>query len=323
MGRSAKKKAFNGRPSADDLREEFQEDEEIEDDINLTEKVFDSYSKFILSDSSERSLIWKASINFNPASSFLEREDFLFKFIRLLEENRVELESAFAKKKHFTFKKKRVSLKNKSSEILVKNMLSEQSLISTNSLMTDTFFSNLFASAFLSQEPAFNLIFTLLNDRMYQVFNECSSRVYTTLDRIEKELHNPDEMKHRIEENNKLEYNFFVGTLITVVPGLLREAEYYYKQIPGFNKLNVDDFTKIIESKMLDYYFVVNSALFIGDESYYYISDQVIYTRFWMNSFRPKEFVDIVFDFMAVFNPLKLSKREKALLIAYILSQSG
>jgi hypothetical protein len=328
MGRSAKKKANVINRLKSEIRcggGEFDDEKEHEFNFDLGQHVFQDYSKFLHFDQSKKSLIWTASINSSPTGglSSFEKEDFLLRFINLLEENRAELEPSIAKKKQFTFRDRRVTAKNKSSEILVKNMLAEQPLISTSSLMAETFFSNLFSSAFMNKEPAFNLIFTLLNDRIYQIFSECSSRAYRTLERVNQELQHLAEMRVRIEANNSLDYSDFIDALVRASPTLLKEAECFYKELPGLNKLNVADFSKITQAKMLDYYFIINSVLFIDGESYFYISGDIIYTRFWMSLIRPQEFVDGVFDFMSAFNVLKLSKREKALLIAHILTQPG
>jgi hypothetical protein len=323
MGRSAKKKASFDNRMFDFQNEESHEMIESEAIANISHHVIENYSKFLHLDFNEKSLIWTASLSSNSDTLNLERYDYLTRFLKLVEDNKAELETALAKKKHFNFKDRRVSLKNKSSEILVKNMLSEQPLISTLSLMPDTFFSNLFASAFLSQEPAFNLIFTLLNDRIYQVFNESSARIYKLFERVEKELENPEEMKARIEANNRLDYNYFVETLFKVSSVILPQIFNFYKELPGINKLNSADFTQITETKFSDFYFIVYSILFIDGENYNYVTDDVIYSRFWMSTIRSKEIVDEVFEFVDIFNPLKLSKREKALLVTCIFTQPG
>jgi hypothetical protein len=320
MGRSAKKKTnANHTKRIIEFETALQFDETA---AEITHYLIDGFSRLAHSDPEKKSIMWKATIE-SPSTSFVEKEDYLWRFFTLLEDNRAELEQVIAKKKQFSFNDRRVTVRNKSSEILVKSMIVDHPMLTTSSLMPDTFFSNLFTTAFMNQEPAFNLVFSMLNDRVYQIFNECSARVDTTLERVELELKNPDELKVKIEANNSLDSSFFLETVIRASAALINEIIHFTKDLPGLNKLNQNDFVKITESKVIDYYYIVNSVLFINGESYYYITDSLIYTRFWMNTIRPQPAVDKLFEFAELLVSLRLTKREKALLLAQVLTQPG
>jgi hypothetical protein len=130
-------------------------------------------------------------------------------------------------------------------------------------------------------------------------------------------------MRQKIEANNKQNPEHIVDLLLKSMPSMLEEAVKYGKEIPGLNKLNNSDFTTILNMKMFDYFIITNSILFIDDESYLFLNDDSIYTRFWMNTLRSKETVDPLFEFVDIFNSLCLTKKEKGLLIIIMFTAGG
>jgi hypothetical protein len=130
-------------------------------------------------------------------------------------------------------------------------------------------------------------------------------------------------MRQKIEANNNHNPQHIVNLLLKSMPSMLEEAVKYGKEIPGLNKLNNADFTTILNMKMFDYFIITNSILFIEDESYLFLNDDSIYTRFWMNTLRSKQAVDPLFEFAELFNSLCLTKKEKGLLIVITFTAGG
>jgi hypothetical protein len=312
MGRSPKK-----------VTEESNKDNSTEKEDEISQEIYSKYKGFLASIMANKVHLNSNLAQINPSASATAQEDYLIRFLDLLEENKNELELSMSKKKLFNFNDRRVTQKNKSSEILVRNMLANQPLISTKSLMPDTFFSNLFTCAFLDQEPAFNLIFTLVNDRIYQIFDEFSTRVFKNFDRIKKEMLDPDKMKATLEASNKIEQSEMVKALLDSAPSTLQEAVQFARAVPGLSDINSVDFNKITHDKIFDYTYIVNSIFAIDGEFYSYVTEDTIYTRFWMNKFRSKIVIDKLFEFFALFTPLRLTKKETALLVAQIFTRPG
>ncbi len=136
--------------------------------LPLGQKIMKKYLNLINVDSVDTLAKFKSPV-FSDASCSLnnyESENFLLRFINLVEENRVNLEAMTTKKRPFVLNNRKIGHKSKSSEILVKNILdSQQSMTSlkANTLLPNMLFSNLFTSAFLSNEPAYGAIFSLVS----------------------------------------------------------------------------------------------------------------------------------------------------------------
>ena len=248
-------------------------------------------------------------------------EDYIFKFFNLIEENKANFD-LMNKKRPFFFNNRRIINKNKSSEILVKNILGHQTSLKASDLLPNTFYSNLFISAFLPCEPSYQVIFSLLNDKIYQIFNENTVITYRNFEKLIKELEDPELMREKIEKNNLINPSDLVNNLLSAMPVALQEAIKFGKEIPGLNELNASDFAEIINTKIFDFFMIVNSVMFINGESYLYLPNDMMYTRNWMNMIRTKEVADPLFEFMDIFNKLNLTKKEKGLLIALDFTMS-
>jgi hypothetical protein len=320
MGRSAKKK-INVNHTKRVV--EFQTNNKIMDEtsVEIAHHIIESYSKYVYLDPEKKALLMKATIESSNAA-YVEKEDYLWRFFTLLEDNRAELEQVIAKKKPFSFNDRRVTVRNKSSEILVKSMIVDHPMLTTSSLMPDTFFSNLFTTAFMNQEPAFNLIFTLLNDKVYQIFNESTALVQTTFERLELELKNPEQLKAKVEANNNLDIEFVKEMLVKASGTVFKELIDFAKCLPGLNNLEQKDFVRITESRVVEFCTFVNSILYFEGEFYNFF-DNLIYTKHWMSVIRSPITAEKCVEFWECYTTLNLSKRERALLSAQILTQQG
>lgn len=227
------------------------------------------------------------------------------------------------KKRPLIFNNRRINSKNKSSEILVKNIMGNQNAIKASSLLPNTFLSNLFTTAFLPCEPAYLVIFSLLNDKIYQIFVENTMKTYKMYEKVMLELQNPEHINMMIQRSNKMNPNVFAQKFLATMPDALQQAIKFVKELPGLNELNSTDFALIVNKKLFDYFIIINSILFVNGESYLYLDEDTLYTRFWMNSIRPKPVVDLLFEFIELFNSLNLTKKEKGLLIALVFTMSS
>jgi hypothetical protein len=136
--------------------------------LPLGQKVMKKYLKLVNVDSVDTLVKFKSPALNDPSCSLnnYESENFLLRFINLLEENKANLDAMMAKKRPFILNNRKISHKNKSSEILVKNILDTQESMASlkaNSLIPNMFFSNLFTTAFLTNEPAYGAIFSLVS----------------------------------------------------------------------------------------------------------------------------------------------------------------
>jgi hypothetical protein len=256
------------------------------------------------------------------SNAALETDDYIFKFFELIEFHKDDFEK-LNKKRPFVLNNRKIAFKNKSSEILVKNILNGQLSIKATDLLPNTFYSNLFISAFLPCEPSCQVIFSLLNDKIYQIYLEHSEETYKAYDRVRKNLEDYDRFEQVIKLNNRSNPDDVVNSIFESMPLVVESAIKFGKEVPGLNELNSKDFANIVNLKIFDFFMIINSILFINDESYLSLLNGYMYTRFWMNSIKGKHIVDDLFEFMEIFNSLNLTKKEKGLLIALIFTMSG
>jgi hypothetical protein len=148
--------------------------------------------------------------------------------------------------------------------------------------------------------------------------------LYKLHEQITQQLDNGgDAMRQKIEASNGKPTEEMVALLFKSMPSMLEEAVKFGKEIPGLNKLNNEDFTAVLNMKMFDYFIITNSILFMDGESYLFLNDDCVYTRFWMNLLRTKPVIDPLFEFTEVFNSLCLTKKEKGLLIVIMFTMEG
>ena len=302
--------------------------------LNLSRKFYNRYNKFVHTDENKRlkklyALVAKSDDEERHSlENMKNNEDNLRKFFNLIQGNKINLDhhletlSIGSGCSVTNQSNQGWNGKNRTSEILVKNILGTHThALKALDLLPNTFFSDLFTKAFTPSEPAYQVIFSLLNDKVYQIFNEHTMSTYKKFERIKREMEHPERMRELIEKNNHRSMREVFKTLLKTLPDALQHAIAFGKDLPGLNELNSADFAVIINKKMFDFFMIVNSVLFIGGESYMYIGDEdIIYTRYWMNTLRPKQIVDPVFTFMKLFNSLFLTYKEKALLIALLFT---
>jgi hypothetical protein len=299
------------------------------DSLSVESKWFNKFSNFVRADSEQK----KAKINSVNAKAHKKEiendhtnDDCLLKFFALLQENKISLDIIeMNKKKQQQQKKRLLNGENKVSSpdvLALKNILGTQSSFNPDSLIPYTFYSNLFTTTIAPCDRSNQPIFSLLNDKIYQIYNENTEAIYVLHEKVrrEMELNNGSKLRAFISANNKRSTSDIITALLRILPNALQLAVGFGKHLPGLNELNAADFSLIIEKKIFDYFMISNSILFIDGESYMYITEDVVYTRYWQNMLRTKEVVDPLFEFMAVFNPLNLTKKEKALLIALIFT---
>ena len=130
-------------------------------------------------------------------------------------------------------------------------------------------------------------------------------------------------MESIVAKSNEQQVEYVLKRLVDALPASLHQSIRFGRDVPGLDKLGSADFATIVNTKIFDYYMIVHSSLFINEESYLYIDNQLIYTRHRMNTIRPKDVVDKLFECTRVFNELNMTKKEKAILIVLIFTMSG
>lgn len=164
-------------------------------------------------------------------------------------------------------------------------------------------------------EPSYKIICSLLNDKIYQIFNE-------NMEKINLDLKNTI---HMLESEDQSQFNnasldeIWSG-LIGFVPCMVKLIIVFVKEMPGLNELSPKDFTTIINNRMFDSFILIHSCFFINGESYLRLNNNAHYSRYWMNKVKGKKKTDAVFDFVEQLNALQMTTRERSLLLPLIIT---
>jgi hypothetical protein len=168
---------------------------------------------------------------------------------------------------------------------------------------------------------------------MFNSFNQSILKSYkeTTVDYegkyalVKKELaEDRGRVAARIAAINKQEAATVFKELLLVMPRNLEHAVRFGKETPVISQLNSPDYAKIIELKHFHFFIIATSMFYMDGESYVFLNNgQTAFTRYWISAVRRKAEVDLMFEFTEMLNRLNLTRTEKALLAAVVLTTPG
>lgn len=72
------------------------------------------------------------------------------------------------------------------------------------------------------------------------------------------------------------------------IPYLYKNIISFAHNLPSLNELSADDFNVIVTNKALEYYILRNAPLFINNECFIMLPNQIQFTRKWMIQVRKK-----------------------------------
>lgn len=208
---------------------------------------------------------------------------------------------------------------NRETSIIIKNLMSlHKPLRCTGNqfIVPKTNYCNLFMNTFLMFDSNYFLISSLINDKIYQLYNEHTRHISQFYDRARYLIKN----NIRVFDGHDMELEKVWNSLVESIPEFVKLVIKFSKQVPGLNEINESDFATIINNKLFDFFIITNSSLFIDGESYLYLPNNIQYTRSWMNKIKGVEVTDKLFAFVDDFNSLYFSNKEKALLITLLFT---
>ncbi|CAF1232607.1 unnamed protein product, partial [Adineta ricciae] len=93
----------------------------------------------------------------------------------------------------------------------------------------------------------------------------------------------------------------------------------FARDMPGLNELNTNDFTRILNNRVFDFYIIYNYPLFYKNESYTMTINGFQYSRHFMNQIIGKKTTDALHEFSAKLHTLNITQVEHSLIIPIIL----
>lgn len=111
--------------------------------------------------------------------------------------------------------------------------------------------------------------------------------------------------------------------LIESLPEYVQSTFYFCKEMPGINELTQNDFSAILNNKLFEMFIIIHSKYFIDGESYLRLSNDVHYSRYWMNKVKGVKKTEATFELAEMLNEANMTEKERALLLPLMMTTCG
>lgn len=189
----------------------------------------------------------------------------------------------------------------------------------SSQLVAKSYFSDIYMNTFNE-----NILFvlTLMRDKCYQMFVELR-RPYDPFHK--RMLRIREQNLHKQEKQKIIEPNceFVYEQVEKLLNFHVHVSAKYIRELPGFNRLAVEDIAIILKSRSFAIFGFRVQYLFVDNEYYMMIADNIQLNRQIMIKSFGDSFTNYIFDYHDRLNKLELTERELAVICPLILSMPG
>ncbi|UJR36452.1 hypothetical protein I4U23_029175 [Adineta vaga] len=107
--------------------------------------------------------------------------------------------------------------------------------------------------------------------------------------------------------------------LTDAIPFHVKNLITFAREMPAVNEIDADDFHKIMNNRLFDFWLIKHAPLICNNESYMMLPNGLQYTREWMNKIIGEEMVQTMFQFANKYNELQLTHEEHALIFPVVI----
>ncbi|CAF1201426.1 unnamed protein product [Adineta steineri] len=107
--------------------------------------------------------------------------------------------------------------------------------------------------------------------------------------------------------------------LTDAIPFHVKNLITFAREMPAVNEIDGDDFHKIMNNRLFDFWLIKHAPLILNNESYMMLPNGLQYTRQWMNTIIGEEMVQTMFQFANKYNELNLTHEEHALIFPAVI----
>ncbi|CAF1006532.1 unnamed protein product [Rotaria magnacalcarata] len=107
--------------------------------------------------------------------------------------------------------------------------------------------------------------------------------------------------------------------LTDAIPFHVKNLIAFAREMSAINEIHSDDFHKIMNNRLFDFWLIKHAPLIGNNESYMMLPNGLQYTRRWMNKIIGEEMVQTMFEFANKFNSLRLTHEEHALIFPVVI----
>lgn len=161
------------------------------------------------------------------------------------------------------------------------------------------------------------IIITLLKDKVYQIYKRHilnSSILNATNERFK----NKNLINELIDENLE-SYEIWINFMETISE-FTKWLTRFSKELPGFNKLNIEDLSSIVFASVFPLFTVQVTPFVKNNENYTIINNNIQLTRKRMIQTSEIVITDLLFEFYSRFQSLNLTEQELCLIYPFLLT---
>lgn len=165
---------------------------------------------------------------------------------------------------------------------------------------------------FQSETELFRI--TLIKDKIYQLYKthlQHSNLINNTNERLKN--------KDFIDENADINQDQILTGLVYTIGDFAKWLTRFAKEIPGFSKINLGDFSTMISASVLFMFAVINQRFYQNNELCGIISNNVQMTKKRLEQIFGVYLSGLLIEFHARFEKLDLSENELAIFYAFVL----
>ena len=191
-----------------------------------------------------------------------------------------------------------------------------QNVIKNVDIMAETRISQYFIN---SDSEDYLIFISLLKDKCYQIFMEHKENLL-----IRYQVMSIEKAKiiAQLYESN-VTAEIFSKELLKRVFKFTKDLSRFAKILPGLDVLDDEDFASIIKSEIYVLFLMINSKYFVDEDCFIILDNNLQLSRKWLNKFKGKKAIDLMFIFISLFKNLNLSDDEQALFLPLLLFSPG
>jgi len=151
--------------------------------------------------------------------------------------------------------------------------------------------------------------------RMSDLSNTYNNRTKQLIERMNEMI------RHGIEDfpgQSSSLHDIWAG-LTDAIPSHVKNLIAFAREMPAVNEIGLDDFHKMMNNRLFDFWLIKHAPLIRNNESYMMLPNGLQYTRQWMTRIIGEEMVQTMFDFARKFNNLQLTDQEHALIFPAVI----
>jgi hypothetical protein len=172
----------------------------------------------------------------------------------------------------------------------------------------------------LNQSDQKLISFSLINNKIYQSYIDALKKMNPI---IQTSLKFRETNKQYKSEQQNINVNEMVGEMFKALKYCESSCEFFLKEIPGLNTLPIECLGKMIKLNIINFFLISYVNYYEDGELIFYLENGYHMTRKSLEKMRGKFICDLQFNALDSLNNLKITEREKAVLLAYLFSMSS